>query len=866
MSAAASMRTQKPNLRKATLILRPAIVVSAIGIAVSALLIGIRQLGVIEPLELRAYDQLMRLRPDEKLDERLLVVQVTEADLKRYGFPLPDRVLAQALQELDAHRPRVIGLDIYRDMPVNPGHEEFIQHLQQNNRVTVICKSSSDKNFEVTPPDILLDDPIQKVRVGFSDVVFDPDGVVRRSLLFLVSPENPELKCRTSRSLGVQLAFKYLAGEGIEPGYAPNRSLQLGSVVFDPINKNAGGYTQADSKGYQVLLNYRSRQQPAREVTLTQVMEGSVDSEWIRNNIILIGATAGSTKDSFFTPYSPGLPKDAEMPGVKIHAQITSQIISAVLDGRPLIWFWSDWEEMVWVLAWSLMGGVLAWRIRHPLGLGLTLAGTLSVMFIGSAWAFTRWALWVPLVPPALGVVAVGSGVVAYKILYNTFHDQLTGLPNRTSFLRQLEQQVQRARKQELLPFTVFFVGLDRFKVINDGLGHAVGDRLLVAIAQRLQTYLPPTGILARVGGDEFAILLPGIENTNKIADIANQLQKQLALPFQLNDREVFTTISIGIVQSKSTDDRAADLLRDAHTAMYRAKALGGSCYRVFDTGMHAQAVTRLQLETELRQALTKAQTAAEDPVFTSEGSQEFQLYYQPLISLSTGKIVGFEALIRWLHPNRGLTSPTLFIPVAEETGLIVPLGQWVLQEACQQAKAWQEKFQTDPPLNVSVNLSGKQFSQPDLVEQIACVLQETGLNARSLKLELTESIVMEDVESAITMLAQMKALNVQLSIDDFGTGYSSLSYLYRFPTDTLKIDRSFVSRIEDDGENAAIVRTIVTLAHNLGMDVIAEGIETMEQFEQLQALGCEYGQGYFFSHPLDSEAAAALLIASPQW
>lgn len=444
------------------------------------------------------------------------------------------------------------------------------------------------------------------------------------------------------------------------------------------------------------------------------------------------------------------------------------------------------------------------------------------------------------------------------KLIYNAFHDVLTDLPNRALFMNRLGHAVALAKRREDYFFAVLFVDLDRFKVINDSLGHMAGDQLLVAFAKRalcaiacrLKKCLRPGDTVARLGGDEFTILLEDIKDVRQAASVADSIQAELALPFNVSGHEIFSTASIGIALSTINYEHPEDLLRDANTAMHRAKALGKARYEVFGTDMHIQAVTLLQLETNLRRAVER---------------QEFRIHYQPIVSLSTSKITGFEALVRWQHPQRGLVSPAEFIPVAEETGLILPIGQWVLRQACQQMHAWQFQFPADlqaasPPLTISINLSGKQFSQPDLVEQIQQILQETGLKPRCLKLEITESVIMENAESVTAMLLQLRALGVQLHMDDFGTGYSSLSYLHRFPIDTLKIDRSFVSRIGIDDESSKIVQTIITLAHTLGMTVTAEGVETMEQLLQLKQLACEYGQGYFFSKPLDSEAAKVLI------
>ena len=430
------------------------------------------------------------------------------------------------------------------------------------------------------------------------------------------------------------------------------------------------------------------------------------------------------------------------------------------------------------------------------------------------------------------------------QLLHNAFYDALTDLPNRALFMDRLDRAIAHAKRSEADLFAVLFLDLDRFKNVNDSLGHLIGDQMLIAIAKRLERSLRQGDTVARLGGDEFAILLGTIKNVADAIQVAERIHQELASPLNLNGHEVFTTASIGIALSSTGYDHPEELLRDADIAMYRAKALGKARHEVFDKNMHAHAVALLQLETDLRRAIER---------------QEFQLYYQPIVSLSTDEIVSFETLIRWPHPERGFISPAEFIPLAEETGLISSIGWWVLQAACHQLRLWQTQF-PHLSLTISVNLSGKQFSQLDLVERIVEILQETGLEAGSLKLEITESAIMENVELASSMLWQLRKLGIQLYMDDFGTGYSSLSYLRRFPIDKLKIDRSFVSQMMVDGESLEIVRTIVMLAHNLGIDAIAEGLETAEQLEQLKALQCEYAQGYLFSKPVDAEAAGFLV------
>lgn len=425
------------------------------------------------------------------------------------------------------------------------------------------------------------------------------------------------------------------------------------------------------------------------------------------------------------------------------------------------------------------------------------------------------------------------------QLLYNASHDELTSLPNRALFMKRLQLALMRMSVGKVCTSVVLFLDLDRFKLINDSFGHFVGDELLRAIARRLKNCLHDGDLIARFGGDEFTILLENVRDTDAAIGLAEQIQTALASPFVLDGREVFTTVSIGIAVSHDGWELPEDILRNADIAMYRAKHSGRARYAVFDAAMHTQAVALWQLETDLRRAVER---------------QDFHLHYQPIIRLSTGKILGFEALIRWQHPEQGAIPPTQFIPLAEETGLIAPIGRWVLLEACRQLRQWQsERSDCQNPLTINVNLSVKQFMQPDLTAQVRQILQETGLDASSLKLEITESAIMEDAASAAVTLMQLKDLGVQLCMDDFGTGYSSLSYLHRFPIDVLKIDRSFINEIGMRKQNLEIIRAIVTLAHSLSMAVVAEGIETTEQLALLRSLDCEFGQGYLFSKPVGS-------------
>lgn len=432
------------------------------------------------------------------------------------------------------------------------------------------------------------------------------------------------------------------------------------------------------------------------------------------------------------------------------------------------------------------------------------------------------------------------------QISHQAFHDTLTNLPNRSLFMEHLNMAIKRGKRRDDYRFAVLYLDIDRFKLVNDSLGHNVGDNLLIAFAERIQDSLRESDTLARLGGDEFVILLEDIEEADYASRVAERLQQELKRPFMVNGKEVFAPSSFGVVKDTQDYDLPEDIVRDADSAMYHAKENGKSQYKVFDKKLHEKALHLLQRETDLRKAIHK---------------REFETHYQPIVSLKTRSVVGFEALIRWNHPQLGLIYPGSFISIAEETGLIIPITRLMVEEACRDLKIWQDRIRHVQKLTMNVNISSRHFLQPSLLNDLKDVLQRVDLSPDHLKLEITETALMEDVEETVRLVHRMRDFGLQIVIDDFGTGYSSLSYLQRLPIDTLKVDRSFVSRIQDtpDG-NRNIVEAIISLAHRLDMIVVAEGVETLEQYTILLDMNCQFGQGYLFSKPRAKSQIDALI------
>lgn len=427
----------------------------------------------------------------------------------------------------------------------------------------------------------------------------------------------------------------------------------------------------------------------------------------------------------------------------------------------------------------------------------------------------------------------------------DNLRDPLTGLIGRSVLLEKMEEAFSRSRRNSALGFAVLYCDIDRFKNINDGLGHEMGDRLLCAVARRLERLARPTDTVSRLVGDEFVIVVEDLSGVRGATAVAERIRAEFEAPFDLDGHEVFASLSIGIVVWEPRYSCPEDLLRDADTAKYRAKATGRNNFVVFDEAMHTQVVAALELENDLRRAIAR---------------QEFRPFFQPIVSITQGRVVGFEALMRWDHPSRGLLEPGDFIGAAEEMGAIIQMDCWLTEEACRQLRAWQTKYRDLMPLTVAVNISPTHFLHHDLVRQIDLILRNTGLYGESLKIEVTESMLVENTEYASQMLEQLGALNIGISLDDFGTGYSSLAYLRRFEIDTIKIDQSFVSTMLEDEDSSEIVRTVVTLAKNLGKEIVAEGVETLSQFEALRALGVDQVQGYLVAYPMPADEVEVML------
>ncbi|WP_271253073.1 EAL domain-containing protein [Pseudanabaena sp. Chao 1811] len=834
--------------------------------SVYLLIFGLRWLGWLQPSEWAAFDLFIQLRPVEPVDERIIIVGVQESDIRYLGkWPVSDLVLAKILKKIRVQQPKVIGLDLYRDIPVGEGYAELEQVFKTTPNLIGIEKSIGDRfNTVIAPP------PTLKAlgQVAANDVIVDPDGRLRRALLYPMPTGNEGIP-----SLGLAVALAYLKEKGIEPQSSTGGYLQLGKTIFKPLESSDGSYVRTDAGGYQILMNYHGSSLKFRQVSLEDVLENRIPANLMRDRIVLIGAQTPSLNDIFYTPYSSNfIASPTQISGVEFQANIIKMVVGSVLEDRPLIKVWTDvWEEL-WIASWSIIGSAIV-AICATRRFWLLVGSVLffAVVLIGGTYLLFLAGWWIPFTPCVLtytvSMLVMQSYVYVARLrelnaalsdsiellAHDASHDALTGLPNRNLFMDRVEHAIKYSKRHPSYLFAIFFIDLDRFKMINDSLGHNVGDLFLQEIAKLLQSCLRSIDTVARIGGDEFTILIDDIQDVSEALIIADRILNRFLSPVMINGEAIYPSASIGIVINTQDYNSCVDLLRDADIAMYRAKDLGKGRYTLFDQEMYEQTLRLTQLESELHYALDH---------------QEFELYYQPIVSLKNERLTGFEALIRWKNPKRGFISPIEFIPLAEDTGLIIAVGDWVIQEACQQLQDWLHKFPEAASLKMSINLASHQIRESDLLDKLDLILSKTGIDGNSIRLEITESTLMDQSEETINKLSQLRARNIQLSIDDFGQGYSSLSYLHRFPINILKIDRAFVNQMTDGGENIEIVRTITMLAHTLNMSVVAEGVETQQQADILKGLGCEFGQGYLFSRPLtaaDAEMAIAKSVSLSQ-
>jgi diguanylate cyclase (GGDEF)-like protein/PAS domain S-box-containing protein len=498
-------------------------------------------------------------------------------------------------------------------------------------------------------------------------------------------------------------------------------------------------------------------------------------------------------------------------------------------DFRDIIKAWAD--------ATGQTGDVLERTLRE-----LDLPTSFEYEFPQTIQGINRWCFLTHNPLPSKGFVRTYADITARKKadeqhLYDAFHDPLTGLPNRALFMDRLQHVITALQRRPVTPnYAVFFLDMDRFKIINDSLGHTIGDQLLVVVGRKLADCIRPGDTIARLGGDEFAILLENIIDLTYSVNVADRIRGKMAVPIDIKNHKIFTSISIGIALGSSGYERPEQVLRDADIAMYEAKGRGNASYEIFDPAMHANILNRMQMVADLQGAVE---------------NKELTLYYQPIIDLNTQQLTGFEALVRWNHPTRGLIYPMEFIPLAEEHGLIYQIGAWILHEACRELKLLQTRHPAQPPLSMSINISSRQFSQQDLVEILSGFLNETGVDPHSVILEITESMIMENVEAAVETMNRLRKMGIRLHIDDFGTGHSSLSYLQLFPVSALKIDRSFINKLTTSSNNQEIITHIVALAKSLNFDVIAEGVEKEHELANIKNLHCGYGQGFLFARPM---------------
>jgi diguanylate cyclase (GGDEF)-like protein len=788
-------------------------------------------LGFLQTIEFCAYNSFTSWRGDRPWDERVIIIAIDDNSLSKIGrFPWTRNLYVQLIQKLELTEASIVGFDILWSEST-PADQQLAAAISRYQKV--VLAMAWDKSGQPLLPIA----PINNVGVAVGHILKreDVDGVVRQV----------DLQIRNIPTFAVSILQAY-------------DLITASNTLLPDLDQT-------------LTINWTKRVKDIPQVSFSDVIDGKIPASTFRNKIVLVGVTASGI-DDLVTP----LDRNPPASGVHLHAMVLQNLLQKKS-------FTVAKSIDIWSIA--LLGSLFIGLIlpRQNLWTGSISGFVLSGLWLVVAFIAFKANYLIEVATPILMFLLTGFAIALQErwqmqrslkiadsqLQYESTHDHLTGLYNRAlietslqSLLHPQSATSQIGERQNLL--AIFWINLDRFKTINDTFGHPVGNLLLIAVSECLSSSIPPNASIARFGGAEFVILLENLGDQQEAIAIADHIQIKLQNPFTINDHEIKIEANIGIKfhQINSIDEpdspemiSAEILLRDADTAMFYAKKLGNSCNKVFDISMRERVLKRLKLEKDLRKAVSLCQDSS------NQDEQEFLIYYQPILSLSDMEIVGLEALIRWKHPERGLISPIQFIPLAEETGLIIPIGDWIMRNACLQVKSWQQRFPRAKDITISVNLSPKQLAQDDVLEKCLSILQETHLSSEYLKIELTESSIMENPDFAVSILSQMRQAGIKIYIDDFGTGYSSLAYLHEFPFDGLKIDRSFVNNIHKNSNGMEILQAIISLAHSVKAHIVAEGIENLAQLNYLQDLLSEEGdgQGFFLFRPLDVAAIEAI-------
>ncbi|WP_103666542.1 EAL domain-containing protein [Pseudanabaena sp. BC1403] len=796
------------------------------------IIIPLLSLGFLQTIEFWAYNSFTNWRGDRPWDERVIIIAIDDKSLSEIGrFPWTRNLYVQLIQKLEQTEASIVGFDILWP-EASLADQQLAAAISRYQKV--VLAMAWDKSGQPLLPIA----PINNVSLAVGHILKreDTDGVVRQVDL--------QIKNIPTFAVSVLQAYDFISAS---------------NTLLPELDQT-------------LTINWTKRVKDMPQISFSDVIDGKIPASTFRNKIVLVGVTASGV-DDLVTP----LDRNPPASGVHLHAMVLQNLLQKNSFGvaKPV---------NVWSIA--LLGSLIIGLIFPRQNLW---TGTISAFVLSGLWLIISFVAFkanylIEIAVPILMFLLTGFAIALQErwqiqrslkiadsqLQYESTHDHLTGLYNRTLIETRLQnllhpQDVTSQRGYSRNLIAIFWINLDRFKTINDTFGHPVANLILVAVGQCLSNSIPSNASVARFGGAEFVILLEKLGDQQEAIAIADQIQAILQDPFTINDHEIKVEANIGIKfhQINNIDNPDSPeiispeiLLRDADTAMFYAKKLGNSCNKVFDTSMRERVLKRLKLEKDLRKAVALCQSAP-----SNQEDQEFLIYYQPILSLSDMEIVGLEALIRWKHPERGLISPIQFIPLAEETGLIIPIGDWIMRNACLQVKSWQQRFPKAKDITISVNLSPKQLTQNDVLEKCLSILQETQLSSEYLKIELTESSIMENPDFAISILNQMRQAGIKIYIDDFGTGYSSLAYLHEFPFDGLKIDRSFVNNIHKNSNGMEILQAIISLAHSVKAHIVAEGIENLAQLNYLQDLLSEEGdgQGFFLFRPLDVAAIEAI-------